>query len=95
MMSALALLISFALGLSIGLQIKRIADGLYTALQAVQKTHRQKNSGVVRPGLNEGIIPTPDAEHRSAVVRPRIPKEADPNETEAALNSVRNRTAPR
>lgn len=94
-MLALALIISFAVGITVGLQIKRIADGLYTALQAVQKTHRQKNSGVVRPGLNEGIVPTPSAEHRSAVIRPRIPKDDDPNETEAALNSVRNRTAPR
>ena len=92
MMLALALIISFAAGLTCGLQIKRIADGLYTAIQSLQHTTRAKNTGVVRPGLNLQPQALPDDSRRSAVVRPRPPKPPT-DDTDQALASVRNRTA--
>jgi len=97
MMLALALIISFAAGLTVGLQISRIARNLIVAIEALremQKTERKKNSGVVRPGLNTAPV-EPEGDRRSAVVRPRPPKEADPDDTGAALASVRERTASR
>lgn len=94
MMLALALIISFAAGLTCGLQIKRIADGLNVALQKVQHVQRVKNSGVVRPNLNLQPDITPDESRRSAVVRPRPPK-PETDDTDQALASVRNRTANR
>lgn len=98
MMLALALIISCAAGLTVGLQINHIIGGLRAAidvLRASQADVRKKNTGVVRPGLNTQPVPSPEATRRSAVVRPRIPQEADPDETGAALASVRERTAPR
>jgi len=93
MMTLLALIISFAAGITVGLQIKQIADKLNASMQALQRVHRQKNSGVVRPS----IMPTqqPDTPSRSAVVRPRVPKDEVTSETDAALASVRSRTANR
>lgn len=79
----------------VGLQINHIIGGLRAAielLQAGQDTTRKKNTGVVRPGLNEGIVKQPEQAHKSAVVRPRVPVEV-PNDNEAALQSVRARTA--
>lgn len=97
-MLALLLIISCAAGLTVGLQINHIIGGLRAAIDALQATQadvRRKNTGVVRPGINTQPEPLPEAQRRSAVVRPRIPKEDDPNETDAALASVRNRTASR
>ena len=93
-----SLILVFAAGLTVGLQIQRIVAAIQKAIEALQEmrqVERKKNTGVVRPGLNTAPIePVPEAERKSAVVRPRIPVE-DPNENDAALQSVRNRTANR
>lgn len=95
MMLALALIISFAAGITVGLQFQHIIGGLRAAIDAVrdtQKVERKKNSGVVRPG-NAKPYQEPEATtSKSAVVRPRVPV-PDPNDTNEALASVRNRTA--
>jgi len=91
MMTLLALIISFAVGVTIGLQLKHIVDGLYATIRTLNISEKKRNVGVVRPPISTPAVP----EHRSAVVRPRVPKETDTNETDQALASVRNRTATR
>lgn len=96
MMLTLALITSFAIGIATGLHILSIVNRLKSAIQAIndaQKTDRKKNTGVVRPGLNDPIT-QPDTERKSAVVRPRIPK-LMADDTDQALASVRDRTASR
>lgn len=88
-----SLLASFTLGLSVGLQIKRIVDGLYTTIRDLQHTQHKKNSGVVRPGIGASMPASADASgssSKSAVVRPRPPK-SDNDDTIATLNTVRSR----
>lgn len=91
MMLTLALVISFAAGISVGLQIHHIEAMLREAIDALQHKTRVKNSGVVRPGLNE--IPMHEPGLRSAVVRPRVKEDVVTTETNTTLASVRNRTA--
>lgn len=91
-MLALLLLISFAVGLTIGLQIHHIISGLRAAIGAVHKAERKVNTGVVRPGLNARPNLEAETASKSAVVRPKVPV-PDPDETNQALESVRNRTA--
>ena len=91
MMQIFLLLISFVAGLTVGLQINYITSAILKALQSVQdaqKSERKKNTGVVRPGLNDGI----QREIKSSVIRPRVPV-ADPNNTNSVLESVRSRTS--
>jgi hypothetical protein len=98
-MILLSLIISFAAGLTVGLQIQRIVARLYAALHALQEmrtNERKKNTGVVRPGLNDKpLAPLPDAPARSAVVRPRVPVDKETEQKTTILASVRSRVAPK
>lgn len=94
MVTALLLLCSFALGITIGLQfafkLKAIADDII----ALAKKQSKKNSGVVRPGLSTSmpVAEPSDDSRKSAVVRPR-PQPTDQDEKNMALSSVRNRVS--
>lgn len=96
MVTALLLLFSFTLGLTVGLQInaiqKRISltvDRLNNRLDSIERT---KKSGVVRPGLSTSmpVAEPSDDSRKSAVVRPR-PQPTDQDDKNLALSSVRNR----
>lgn len=73
----------FVLGAHWAYLVRKV-DELYTTLRSAE---HEKNSGVVRPKL---FTPVPTAERKSSVVRPRPPK-TDQDETNVALNAVRNR----
>lgn len=87
----LLLAFSFTIGLSIGIQIKHIVDGIHVAIDAVatiSKANQPKRSGVVRPGL-ESAVP----HNKSAVVRPRLPTDTVDEGKELVLQNVRNRVS--
>lgn len=92
MVTALLLLFSFALGITIGLQLAFKFKAIAEDIKALAKQQTKKNSGVVRPGLSTSmpVADPSDDSRKSAVVRPR-PQPTDQDEKNLALSSVRNR----
>lgn len=94
MMTLLSLIISFAVGITVGLQIKRIVDGLYAALhkmQTAQTNVAKKNTGVVRPGYSNIPELESDTIRSSSVVRPKPMVDIETEEHNATLEAVRRR----
>lgn len=93
MVTALLLLCSFALGITIGLQFAFKFQAIAEDIKTLAKKQSKKNSGVVRPGLGTSmpVAEPSDDSRKSAVVRPRPLRDTQDEDKKAALSSVRNR----
>lgn len=94
MMMLLSLIISFTAGITAGLQIKRIVDGLYAALHKMQTAQTnvfKKNTGVVRPGYSNLPELQSSTTKLSSVVRPKPMVDIQTEEHNATLEAARRR----